>query len=94
MYHHFFFVSASQFFGEQRKKKGRVRWNENEGKRRSWMEERKNPARGERRRTGGNYVMSQKMSWPDHPELRGLKEEQEVPKKKTTPSQPKRKLPR
>ena len=63
--------------------------------RRSWREGEEKGSRMERRRHGGNYLLSPKLSSLDHSELRGGKERKE-PKKgiQLVPQRTRRRLPK
>ena len=63
--------------------------------RRSWREGEEKERRMERRRHGGNYLLSPKLSSMDHAELRGGKERKEPREtKQLVPLRTKRRLPK
>ena len=63
--------------------------------RRSWKEGEEKGSRMERRRHGGNYLLSPKLSSLDHSELRGGKERKEPrERKQPVPQRTKRRLPK
>ena len=63
--------------------------------RRSWRESEEKERRIERRRHGGNYLLSPKLSSMDHAELRGGKERKEPREtKQLIPLRTKRRLPK